>query len=540
MKAGLPKIIIYFLVTAVPVCFSGCDESKKETATSRSEMQSSAEEIKSGTKIGDIADVYMPDYILVQSYSIVGELAGTGSADCPPRIRDYLKGYILRYLPSTDIDKLINGVDTSVVIVEGLVPTTGKGAMFDVRVAVPGGAQTSSLEHGQLYGAELRQAGSFGLSTKLLAVAQGPVYIDKIDPVVDETVGYILGGGYVLDDYKMIITLKKPDYFAASAIRNRIIERFGEKSANAISASQVELKIPRKYARRKNHFIAVLKATYLNLTKQDKEQVIADLISQLSGSGNRDAAEISLESLGRDAVGELRKLLDSDDYDTCFRAARTLLVLDSDAGLNILRAAAFDSTSPRRTEAIEAISSYAERGDAVALCRRLLSDEDVNIMLAAYEQLLRMNDISVSEELVGRNFVLESVPLGGTKLIYVTRSGRPRIAIFGGPINCNNNLFVQSADGNITLNSPAGDSSVTVIRRIPGKEVLGPVSLKTSGDLSDIIRLLGNEPKKVNPNEEIGFGAGYSEIIALLDEMVKKSAVDAQFIAGPKPQISLK
>jgi hypothetical protein len=539
MKAGLPRLIVFLAVICILVFFTGCGGGDKKAATGREEMRNTAQEIASGTTIGDIADVYMPDYIPVQSYAIVGELAGTGSADCPPRIREYLKGYILRYLPSTDIDRMINSLNTSVVVAEGLVPTSGKGVTFDVRVAVPGGAQTSSLEHGQLYGTELRQAGSFGLSTKMLAKAQGPVYIDKIDPAADKTAGYILGGGWSLENYKMVVTLRKPDYFAAGAIRNRIIERFGEKSANAVSPSQVELNIPAKYAARKNHFIAVLKATYLNLTKEDKEKRIADLVSRLSGQSNRDAAEIALEAMGRDATGELRKLLDSDDDDTRFRAARTLLVLDSDAGLNILRAAAFDSTSQRRNEAIETISSYAKRADAVALCRRLLRDEDVNVMLTAYEQLRKMNDIAVSQDFVGRNFLLESVPLGGTRLIYVGRSGQPRIAIFGGPIYCKNNLFIQSADGNITLNSPAGENSVTVIRKIPGKEGLGPVSLKTSQDLGDIIRLLGNEPTK-NPNQEAGFGAGYSEIVSLLNEMVKKGALDAQFVAGPMPQIGLK
>lgn len=539
MKAGLPRLIIFLAVICILAFFTGCGGGDKKAATGREEMRNTAQEIASGTTIGDIADVYMPDYIPVQSYAIVGELAGTGSADCPPRIREYLKGYILRYLPSTDIDRMINSLNTSVVVAEGLVPTSGKGVTFDVRVAVPGGAQTSSLEHGQLYGTELRQAGSFGLSTKMLAKAQGPVYIDKIDPAVDKTAGYILGGGWSLENYKMVVTLRKPDYFAAGAIRNRIIERFGEKSANAVSPSQVELNIPAKYAARKNHFVAVLKATYLNLTKEDKEKRIADLVSRLSGQSNRDAAEIALEAMGRDATGELRKLLDSDDDDTRFRAARTLLVLDSDAGLNILRAAAFDSTSQRRNEAIETISSYAKRADAVALCRRLLRDEDVNVMLTAYEQLRRMNDIAVSQDFVGRNFLLESVPLGGTRLIYVARSGQPRIAIFGGPIYCKNNLFIQSADGNITLNSPAGENSVTVIRKIPGKEGLGPVSLKTSQDLGDIIRLLGNEPTN-SPDQEAGFGAGYSEIVSLLNEMVKKGALDAQFMAGPMPQIGLK
>jgi hypothetical protein len=532
------SIPVYILMAAVLAFFAGCG-GKEKTGTA-SLFEKSTAGIESGTTIGQVADVFSPDYIPVQAYAIVGELDGTGSADCPPDIRNYLKQYILRYVPSTDIDKLINSSDTSVVLAQGLMPTAGRGSLFDVRVAVPTPAQTTSLEHGQLYGADLRAAGSFGLTSKVLATVEGPVYIDKIDPTGNLRVGYILAGGKAADNYRMIISLRNPDFLVAGAIRNKLIERFGQDTANTASADQVEITMPPKYKGRKQHFIGVIKNTCLVLSNADRQKRIEQLVGQLTGAGDRNEAEIALEAIGTASLGELNKLLSSPDADVRFRAARTMLNLGDDRGLDILRHTAFDAASNRRIEALDAVADSAKRSDAVAVCRRLLRDDNIDILLAAYEQLRKMDDISISDELIGRSFYIEQITLARQKLVFVARSGRPRIAVFGGPLFCNANLFIQSDDGAITLNAPAGQEYVTVIRKIPNRPDIPPISLKCSYELGDIIRSLGAEPTRRAPTDQVGLAVAYSDIIALLDKMVKKGAVNCQFRAGPMPQISLK
>ena len=48
------------------------------------------------------------------------------------------------------------------------------------------------------------------------------------------------------------------------------------------------------------------------------------------------------------------------------------------------------------------------------------------------------------------------------------------------------------------------------------------------------------EPTRRMPTDQVGLAVAYSDIVALLDKMVQKGAVDCQFRAGPMPQISLK
>jgi len=45
--------------------------------------------------IGSVTEVFAPNVVAVEGYGLVGGLAGTGSRECPPRVRSYLRRYIL-------------------------------------------------------------------------------------------------------------------------------------------------------------------------------------------------------------------------------------------------------------------------------------------------------------------------------------------------------------------------------------------------------------------------------------------------------------
>jgi len=494
-----------------------------------------APKIDLGTTIGSVAEVFSPDAISVEGYALVGGLNGTGSSECPLQIREYLTKYILTQLPELDIEKFIVSRDTAVVLVEGVMPTAvTKNQYFDVMVTALPGTQTTSLEGGWLYGAELKVRGGFGITMKVLAHAEGPVFIDTIETAAtNKRVGYILAGGTVLDEYRINLGLRRPDYRIASLIRNRLNERFGKGTGRAVSPSQVDLKVPAKYAERKQRFISVIKATYLTQAQEITKERIRTFIRKLAASEDKEQSEIALEAIGNESFSKLAALLSSSNEQVRLGAARCMLNLGSDEGLNTLRQIAASKDSPYRMEALEAITTAASRNDAAAISRRLLRDEDFDIRLAAYESLRKLDDIAVRQRLIARNFYLEEIAQAKHKAIFVSRSGQPRIALFGSPIYCRDDIFVQSADGNITINSPAGQKYVSIMRRHPKRpNVL--VQLKSSFELGDIIRTLCEEPLS---EEHRGLNVSYADMIALLKRMCDRGAVDAEFRAGPLPKI---
>ncbi|OHB59679.1 MAG: hypothetical protein A2167_00665 [Planctomycetes bacterium RBG_13_46_10] len=493
-----------------------------------------------GATIGTLADVVVPPAIPLEGYGLVGGLNGTGSAECSPPIRAYLKQYILTQLPERmNIDKFIESLDTAVVRVEGILPAAAsKNQPFDVRVTTLPGTQTISLENGWLYGTELVLAGTFGASTKALAKAEGPLFMDKIETSPANTrLAYVLGGGKVAAENNINLVLRKSDFKITSLIRNRLDERFGYGTAKAVSPRVIELNIPVKYKGQKQKFADLARTLYLDNLPDSSQERIKALIKRLIISKDKNEYEIALEAIGNESLNELSALLNSSsDEQIRLRAARCMLNLGSDRSLPALREIAMNRNSAYRLEALEAIATGGRRDDIASISRRLLRDPDFDIRLAAYEQLQNISDIAVTQKFVARSFYLEQTAQTDYKTVFVSRSGLPKIVLFGAPITCSNSIFVQSADGNITINASPGDDYVTLIRKHPRRPGV-MLQLKSSFDLASIILTLCDEPLAKDKQEHQGLGVSYSDMIALLKQMCDKGVIPAEFRAGPPLKI---
>ncbi len=523
-------LIIHFLY--------GCDQ--QIGASGRSTLAST---IDLGPTIGSIAEIVIPEAVHLEGYGLVGGLMETGSAECPTHIRAYLTQEILRQLPAQrtmDVGRFLNSPETAVVLVEGVMSTiASKGQSFDIRITALPGTQTTSLEGGRLYTTELKIAGTFGLTTRILAQAEGPVYVDRIsNSMMDKKTGYILAGAKVLDEHKVGLILHNTDFATTNNVRNRLNGRFGSGTANAILPGRIELAIPYKYREQKQRFISIVKAMYLTWGPEINKERINTFVSRLAASRDGYESEVALEAIGNESLGKLRVLLNLSDEQVRLRAARCMLNLGGDEALETLRQIALNKSSTNRIEALEAITAGAERKDAAFISRRLLRDDDFNIRLAAYEQLRKLDDIAVARELVAGDFYLERISQVERRTVYVSRSGTPRVVLFDAPIYCVGNIFVQSESGDITINAPTGAEYVTILRRHPKRP--GDVAqLRSSFELSDIIRTLCDEPAKEGEQKRGGLGVPYAQMAALLQQMCDKSAVRAEFRTGPLPKIGL-
>jgi hypothetical protein len=150
--------------------------------------------------------------------------------------------------------------------------------------------------------------------------------------------------------------------------------------------------------------------------------------------------------------------------------------------------------------------------------------------------LRKLDDISIAREPIGGSFYLEQVTQGQQKEIYVSRRGRPRIVLFGAPISCRENIFVQSANGDITINAPAGQQYVSLVRKVPGRPKVA--ELRSSFRLDDIIRTLCQEAVvEEDYRARSGLNVSYAAAIQLLKQMCDSGAVAAGFRAGPLPEM---
>ncbi|MEN6578547.1 MAG: flagellar basal body P-ring protein FlgI [Phycisphaerales bacterium] len=516
----------------------GCrqDEARKAEVAERESLRAL------GTPVGSLAELAKPGGGAVEGYGLVTGLPGTGSAYCPSQIRTYLKQYILTQLPTerVNLDALIDSENTAVVWLEASLPATPSlEDHFDVRVSLIPGSEATSIRGGWLNKAQLVAKGTLGVDTQPLATVGGPVFMDPISTgEIDVKSGSVLGGGRPLYEYTALLRLRRSSYRVASEIRNRLSDRYGPNVARAVSNRDIEVKIPPEYRWRKERFLAMVPATYVGVTEELIKARVDFWVQKLTTGEDKQNAEIALEAVGRESLGRLGELLSVSDVEVRLRAARCLLGLGDDRGFPVLRELAVDAKSPFRREAFDAVMVTAKRNDAVALAQRLLRDDDVTMVLAAYEHLRRLDDPAVGREFVGRSFYLERVVQTNRRAIFVSRSGAPRIVLFGAPLECSNSIFVESPDQSIVVNAREEQEYISITRKHPTRPgIMGPI--KAGFEVGAVVRALGDEAKATSGGQLLGLGASYEEIIAVLKQLTAKGVVTAEFWPGPLPKIDL-
>ena len=138
------------------------------------------------------------------------------------------------------------------------------------------------------------------------------------------------------EEFVPFLVLKKPDFETAGAIRNRLNERFGYGTARAITPARLELIVPPKYAKQKQRFVELVKATYLSETPELTRARILKYVKDLAVSEDKYASEIALEAIGNASMEKLSVLLNSSQERVRFHAGRCMLNLGSDEGLGAL------------------------------------------------------------------------------------------------------------------------------------------------------------------------------------------------------------
>ena len=536
----------YAILAVVILMFSSIDCLAKQKKSKKKAFPTAVEQpLQLDKTIGDLAEIVAFSPIPVKGIGLVVGLANTGSAECPPEVRDYLRQYISSRVGDKQLvnpDKMINSMDTAVVLVEGFVPAGAtKQQSFDISVKALANTQTTSLEGGRLYTTELKyvsQTEDVLGASKTLAYAAGNIYIDNIsEPKPDPRGGSVLGGGKAIQSTQILLAIFKPDFRTAAIIRNRINERFGKNVAEAASDSVIALSPPEKFNDNKARFIELVKALYIGSNPASEDGHINSLIEKLQTEPEKIKYETGLEAIGKPAAYKIIPLTESNDVQTKFVAARCLLNIGDYSGFKILRDSAQDSKFPLQLEAIRAIGRAAAKRDVVTIMNRLVRDDSLEVRYAAYKYLQKYDDSSIAQTLVGRDFYIDQVIQLSPKTVWISRKNEPRIVIFGAPIDCRQDIFIESDDGDIIINALPDENKISIMRKHPiTGELMGP--LKTSFRLVDVVKALGDEPSPEDEKLRSGLGISYSEIVELLKKMCDKGAVDAVFASSEPPDIS--
>ncbi|MHC5082538.1 MAG: flagellar basal body P-ring protein FlgI [Planctomycetota bacterium] len=526
-------------VLACGLFIAGCASEQKQEIP--------AETVAPEATISSVARFVSYQSMPVRGIGLVAGLPGTGSSECPQKIQKHLEKYILQQLSSDgsiNAAAFIASQNTAVVEVLGIIPTmAGPRESFDIVVKPLAGTQTTSLDGGYLYTTELKEISrlarveQFAEFSKSQATAEGAIYSNKLSPSKDKT-WYVLGGGSNLQASSAMLILQNPNLITANLIRNRINERFGPKTAIPISSAQIRVKIPADYRDQKSRYLQMLSTLQLGEKPELRTQRIQELARQLATGPDKDSTEIALEAIGKPVAKELATLLEHPDPAVQFHAARCLSRIGDGRAIPILRKIALTPNNPNRLDAIRAIGHNSKRSDSGPILTNVLSDPNVEVRLTAYEILLRNNSSIISRKIVAGDFAVDSIICSGKRVIYAYQEATPRIVIFGSPMNCNNNIFLISDDGAVTINAKPGDEYISISRKHPSRpRVIGPIS--SGYEISNLLQALGERSETSTTSRRKGLAVPYADILPILKKMCKNNAIDATFIAGPAPKMDI-
>ena len=505
----------------------------------------------------------------VSSYGLVVDLRHTGNCDCPGAVRDWMTKEMLRHAMGTmripgyrnmQPEQVLSDDRAAIVVVEALVPPGArKGDRSDAIVKAIPGNKTTSLSAGLLYVCSLRRDGANpynpGGSVNEFAAAQGRLLVDPDiaiekatpNPKVTQSLrtAIIPGGAFLTLDREIILRLREPSYKVAGAIQTRIQEFFQDKTVvKAQDDSQLFLYMPARFHGNWEHFAGIIKNLYLNGSPEFLENR-AKVLAKEAVKPNAYLEDISycLEGMGSIALPALYDLMASRDEDVCFAAARAAAFIGDRLAQETLLNIARSKGHPNRLAALEVLGELPSTPFIQSHLANLLSDPQPEVRIAAYSALVKSGDLHIlsqpiSSELDPENaFWLDCVDCSGPPLVYVTRVGEPRVAIFGHQVAMNLPAYFTAFDTHLTVSTSAEHPRRLDIYWRPADASQPVVQETSSAQLLDLIGHLGGMGRK-------GLHFTFGEVVAMLQSMVvsdKLSGVApgrAQFCLQELPDIT--
>ena len=544
----LVRALASCLVAGAMFVAAGCaqEAQKPKPPTYPREPNRSVWPFMSGT-VHEIANIQNDQPFLVSGFGLVVNLDGTGgSAQVSNTVKAYMikemerKGFGSKLLPeyqNISPERILVDKNAAVVSVYGWIPPGArKGQWFDIAVKAEG-LEVTSLARGLMYDCELTIDGANAADpfrkVNVWANAYGPVFVNPAVALnVSENpdgaakrslrTGMILGGGQVIADRPLLLRIRGPEKRIARVIEQRVNQVFHQdKVCTAYDEAYCQLWVPQQYNGDWQHFAKVVQHIYLAAGSEAFARAKARELVAEAHKPHAPLQDISYcwEGLGEYALAELAPLLTDNQEDIRFAAARAAAYIGDPSGAaqRTLYNIANTQQSPFQLAAVQVLGRIPNSRAVNQLLRDLLDAPDTTVRVEAYNILARAGDAAVRSQVIGsasesanQKFVLDVVHCGGQPLIYATRSGVPRIAIFGNVPELSIPVTFSALDNRLMISSRPIGRDLTIFYR--DNQLRQPIQMSCPADIGNIlVRLAGQMDDGTG---QLDFT--YAEILAIL------------------------
>lgn len=547
LRVSVGCVVAISLLAGVTSCQQNADKPKPPRYPS--EAKRVVPPFMVGT-LYEVANLQNDQPFLVSGWGLVVNLNGTGgSRQLSNNVKAFMvkemarKGFGSKLTPEySDVppEQVLADKNAAVVAVYGFLPPAArKGQWFDIAVRA-GADDVTSLAHGTLYDTELAIDGANPMDpnrrVNMWATAYGPIFVNPAfalnvsqnpDGATKRSLraGSILGGGQVLNDRPLLLRLRGPERRLARNIEFRVNEAFHQdKVCTAFDEGYCQLWLPEKYSDDWEHFAKLVEHVYLQGGSEAFARSKARQLVEEARKPGAPLQDISYcwEGLGDYALSEIAPLLVDSPEDVRFAAARAAAYIGDPSGAaeRALYDIARTENSPLQVAAVQVLGKVPNSRAINHLLRDLLDSDQTTVRIEAYNILAKSDDPSISRQVMrsarqplNEKFVLDYVHCKGRPLIYATRSGVPRVAIFGSVPELAAPVTFSALDNHLMISSGAIGRDVTIFYR--NAQLRQPIQMTSPPDLADVLaRLAGTMDDGTG---QLDFT--YAEIIAMLQAM---------------------
>ncbi len=555
--------VLGLAVASLMMIVVGCSKSGPKPVASPGIIYKGPEHLR-GT-VGSMVSLDGYEPMLVSGFGVVMGLDGTGSAEVPAFLRQWMItelgrdgfGSARSGLQALTPERLLADPSTTIVAIQGFIPPGAvKGKRFDVLVSALD-AQTTSLAGGTLWISKLRVGGTDPnlKFTFTQALAQGPIFVSPDDPTHGRTGGsvatgdapqaMIASGAAVTQTRPLTLGLHSPSYARARGVADRINERYPatqrDKRPTAVAESDqiIRLNIPAAYAADPAELLDLIAHTYVYRVpgfEEQKSTQLAELLMQRPEL-SKDI-QLSWRALGKRAVTSFRSLYDHPDARVRLTALEAGAYLGDERASEALSELADHPDLKVRQRVAEALVHLPSSLRGAAALRRLLDDPAREVRIAAYQSLASNHDPLVDRVPVrgvhGLKYVIDRVS-SERPMVLITQEDYPRLVLFGPQLGFDSSTLGSVWNGRLMVRedrvaSPQegepGQRFLTLFYQRPqGGE---PIRHKLVPTVATLAFVLGHRSTSEVPQE--GLNLSYAQVVDAIYTMCKSGSIPAEVV----------
>jgi hypothetical protein len=339
--------------------------------------------------------------------------------------------------------------------------------------------------------------------------------------------GTIMHGGHVINDRPLYVRIRAPQLSVARAVELRINHQYQDSAvARTHDEGIVYAFTPRQYDGDWEHFVGVLTHLYLDMTP-GAGALRANMLAEEAVKPGAMLMNISYcwEGLGREAISAIQPLYTHRSPDVAYAAARAGAFLGDYVAGEVLADMARSDLHPFQLNAVQVLGKLPASVRIDRVMTQVLTSRNTLARVAAYHVLAEHDSPVILSKDVNGGFTIDRVLCEGEPLVYATRTGRPRIAIFGETVALNTPIMFRTLEDRFTISTGAEAGTVTLFDRT--SDVSG-ITVRMRPDVMELIYRLGG-----GTDDRLRFG--YAEVVGILHGLSDGRHLAAAFVLQDLP-----